>query len=113
MLKAMRDEGLDFDAAIRVLEAADCKSDPTAAERQARYRGRKDVSEEEWSRLREQVFVRDGFVCTYCGSENDLACDHVVPLIQGGKSTMDNLTTACRSCNCAKSGRTPEEWLAE
>ena len=43
MLKAMRAEGLDFDAAIRVLEAGEGKSDPTNAERQTRYRANKAV----------------------------------------------------------------------
>ena len=41
MLKAMRAEGLDFDAAIRVLEAGEKKSDPTNAARQARHREKK------------------------------------------------------------------------
>jgi hypothetical protein len=38
MLKQMQAEGLDFDAAIRVLEAGEKKADPTNAQRQARYR---------------------------------------------------------------------------
>jgi hypothetical protein len=41
MLKQMQAEGLDFDAAIRVLEAGECKADPTNAERQSRYRARR------------------------------------------------------------------------
>lgn len=41
MLKAMKAEGLDFDAAIRVLEAGEKKADRTNAERQARYRTNK------------------------------------------------------------------------
>jgi hypothetical protein len=40
MLKQMREEGLDFDAAIRVLEAGEHKSDPTAAERKRRQRAK-------------------------------------------------------------------------
>jgi hypothetical protein len=40
MLKQMREEGLDFDAAIRVLEAG-VEQRSSAAERQARYRERK------------------------------------------------------------------------
>jgi len=91
----------------------ECRADPTAAERQARYRARKKLSDTEWYSLREAVFERDGYACTYCGATEDLACDHVIPLIQGGTNDMENLTTACRSCNCEKSGRTPEEWLAE
>ena len=38
MLKQMREEGLDLDACIRVLEAGEKRQDSTNAERQARYR---------------------------------------------------------------------------
>jgi hypothetical protein len=48
MLKQMRAEGLDFDAAIRVLEAGEKRADPTAAERKRRQRAkaasRRDVT---------------------------------------------------------------------
>ena len=38
MLKAMRDEGLDLDACIRVCEASEKRTDPTNAARQAKHR---------------------------------------------------------------------------
>lgn len=41
MLEQMKAEGLDLDACIRVLKAAERKSDPTNAERQARHRAKK------------------------------------------------------------------------
>ena len=41
MLKQMQAEGLDLDACIRVIEAAERKSDPTNAQRQARHRAKK------------------------------------------------------------------------
>jgi hypothetical protein len=41
MLKQMQEEGLDLDACIRVLEAAEKKADPTNAQRQARFRANK------------------------------------------------------------------------
>lgn len=41
MLEAMRAEGLDLDACIRVLKAGEKKADPTGAERQARFRANK------------------------------------------------------------------------
>lgn len=40
MLEAMRAEGLDLDACIRVVRAAENKADPTAAERKRRQRKR-------------------------------------------------------------------------
>ena len=41
MLKALREEGLDLDACIRVIEAGEKKADPTNAERQSRYRAKR------------------------------------------------------------------------
>lgn len=104
-------KGLSAEEILEVARAVEGKPS-LDAQRQARYRARRDVSASEWESIRWRVFERDGFECQYCGEKEDLACDHVLPLIQGGKSTMENLTTACRVCNCGKSGRTPDEWLA-
>jgi 5-methylcytosine-specific restriction endonuclease McrA len=51
------------------------------------------------------VFLRDGFVCQYCGDADDLTFDHVVPRSRGGKTTWDNIVTACGDCNLTKGGR--------
>ncbi|MBK5910035.1 HNH endonuclease [Rhodothalassium salexigens] len=55
------------------------------------------------------LFLRDEFVCQYCGRGEDLTFDHVVPRAYGGKTTWANVTTACAPCNLAKGGRTPAE----
>ena len=70
-----------------------------------------DVSQSEWNALRRMVFERDNFTCQYCGAINvPLECDHILPFSRGGKSTLSNLATACRSCNRRKSNRTPKQW---
>ena len=52
---------------------------------------------------REEIFRRDGRQCTYCGSQDNLTLDHIVPRCRGGaRWDADNVTTACRSCNQAK-----------
>jgi 5-methylcytosine-specific restriction endonuclease McrA len=51
------------------------------------------------------VFLRDGFACQYCGSTEDLTFDHVVPRSRGGRTTWENITTACAPCNLTKGGR--------
>jgi 5-methylcytosine-specific restriction endonuclease McrA len=53
------------------------------------------------------VFLRDGFSCQYCGSPHELTFDHVIPRSKGGRTTWENITTACAPCNLAKGGRTP------
>ncbi|UEM08088.1 DUF1376 domain-containing protein (plasmid) [Skermanella rosea] len=67
----------------------------------------------DWRALREIVFERDDYACTYCSSEElPLHCDHIVPLTRGGTNDLSNLTTSCRPCNTSKGARTPEEWRA-
>lgn len=55
------------------------------------------------------LFLRDKFTCVYCGSEEDLTFDHVIPRSQGGRTCWTNISAACAPCNLRKGGRTPEE----
>lgn len=81
-------------------------------ERNARYYRRLDISVDEWKVRRQAVFERDGFICQYCGVDvsESPQCDHFMPLVAGGDSAIENLVTACKSCNSAKADRLPEEW---
>lgn len=58
---------------------------------------------------RRNVLRRDGHTCQYCGSEDRLTLDHVLPRSRGGRDAWDNLVTACTPCNNRKANRTPEE----
>lgn len=51
------------------------------------------------------VFLRDRFECQYCGNNQDLTFDHVVPRSKGGRTTWDNVVTACAPCNLLKGGK--------
>lgn len=77
---------------------------------------RRDVSDGEWYRLRNEVLERDGHACVYCGARASdrfvLQCDHVKPRSKGGRSEASNLVVACINCNSSKRDRTPEEWRA-
>ena len=53
------------------------------------------------------LFLRDRFACQYCGCEKDLTFDHVIPRRLGGRTTWENIITACAPCNMRKGGRTP------
>ena len=55
------------------------------------------------------VFLRDGFACQYCHATEDLTFDHLVPRSKGGRTTWENIVTACAPCNLRKGGRTPRE----
>jgi hypothetical protein len=83
-----------------------------AGRRATRAASRLDVTGSAWSKLRKEVFERDGHRCTYCGETPPrLHCDHIIPVIRGGLSTIDNLTTACADCNLSKSDSILEDWL--
>ena len=50
--------------------------------------------------------------CQYCGKHfatKELTLDHVIPRVQGGEHTWDNLVCACVKCNARKGGRTPHQ----
>jgi len=61
---------------------------------------------------RKNVLLRDQYSCQYCHKRfpaKELTLDHVLPISRGGKTTWDNVVTACKKCNRKKGGRTPKE----
>jgi len=51
------------------------------------------------------VFLRDEFLCQYCGDHVDkrsATLDHVLPVSHGGRTSWENSTTACATCNSLK-----------
>ncbi|WP_128891636.1 HNH endonuclease [Erythrobacter sp. HKB08] len=68
------------------------------------------VKQSEWPAFtRFNLFLRDRFTCQYCGSKDHLTFDHVVPRRLGGKTSWENIATACAPCNMKKGGRTPRQ----
>jgi 5-methylcytosine-specific restriction endonuclease McrA len=61
---------------------------------------------------RANIYQRDKYTCQYCGVRHpieELTFDHLIPQVQGGKATWENIVTACLTCNNRKGGRTPRE----
>ncbi|MBL7716059.1 MAG: HNH endonuclease [Bdellovibrionales bacterium] len=61
---------------------------------------------------RANIFIRDRNACQYCGKvfpKSHLTLDHVVPIVQGGPKSWENIVTACKPCNQKKGGRTPTQ----
>jgi len=58
------------------------------------------------TKLRFQVFQRDGFRCKCCGKIAgdgvELQVDHIQPVAKGGTNDLQNLQTLCRECNSGK-----------
>ena len=58
------------------------------------------------------VYLRDMWACQYCADTyktHELTFDHVIPRSKGGRTTWDNIVTACRSCNTQKGHKLPKE----
>jgi len=58
---------------------------------------------------RQNIFKRDNYECQYCGVNNDLTLDHVIPRSRGGRSNWKNLVAACKRCNTRKGDFTLQE----
>jgi len=60
---------------------------------------------------RENVFIRDNYICQYCHKDfrkRDLTLDHVIPKSKGGRTNWINVVTACRNCNQKKGSKSLE-----
>ena len=55
------------------------------------------------------VFLRDHFECQYCADTRELTFDHLVPRSRGGRTTWENVVTACAVCNLKTGGRVLKE----
>lgn len=58
--------------------------------------------------------MEEGFEeCIYCGVEEDLTFDHLIPTSKGGPDVISNQVPACQSCNSSKGARDAIEWYRE
>lgn len=51
-----------------------------------------------------------GHECAYCGSQDNLTIDHIVPKAKGGPDFTKNLLCACHDCNQDKAYSPMEDW---
>jgi hypothetical protein len=51
-----------------------------------------------------------GYECAYCGSQDNLTIDHIVPKAKGGPEFTKNLLCACHDCNQDKAYSPMEDW---
>jgi hypothetical protein len=60
----------------------------------------------------EKIKILSGNQCSYCGSTENLALDHILPKKYGGKDVGENLVYACRACNSSKGKKDLMEWMS-
>jgi len=58
---------------------------------------------------KKNIFIRDNYTCQYCGTNENLSIDHVIPCSRGGKTNFENCVASCIKCNIAKGSKMPEE----
>lgn len=62
------------------------------------------------------IYLRDRFICVYCGTDlhnarpANVTLDHLLPRCDGGTNEAGNLVTACRRCNCSRGARLWQEF---
>ena len=71
-----------------------------------------EIKSKEQTELEDELKVIKNFKathehkCVYCGKKiitrDDLTVDHIIPRIEGGKTTDSNLVICCYSCNQSK-----------
>lgn len=62
------------------------------------------LTAEQWKAIKKAYKGR----CAYCGKKcKRLEKEHVIPVVQGGGYTADNIVPACRSCNTKKNRYEP------
>lgn len=49
--------------------------------------------------------------CAYCGKQEALSVDHVIPIFSGGSNSIYNIVPACQSCNSSKQHHSIFEWF--
>ena len=71
------------------------------------------------NKIRESVFEKDSWRCHYCDKKTvrvrgklQATVDHIVPVSDGGSDDLENLVTACRSCNSKKGTTDYAQYMA-
>lgn len=59
---------------------------------------------------KKQIKEQWNYQCAYCGSEENLTIDHIVPRSKGGSDFSKNVVCSCNECNQEKSHNDWEEW---
>lgn len=52
--------------------------------------------------LKQYVWQRDRGRCRQCGNQHELQYDHIIPVVMGGATTVENLQILCGPCNRRK-----------
>jgi len=64
------------------------------------------------SSVREYLRERENNnICIYCGNQDKLTVEHILPRSRGGEDITDNIVMVCKHCNSSKGDKGLYEWL--
>ncbi len=90
---------------------------PLAPLRWQRYNARKianggNVTSGEWNTVLDMYTDHRGTMCAYCYQIIEKpTMDHVEPISASGQHSVDNIVTACKSCNSSKGPKPLLRWM--
>ncbi|GCF10887.1 HNH endonuclease [Dictyobacter arantiisoli] len=58
-----------------------------------------------------EILEKFGGKCAYCQTNQAMVWDHVIPVIKGGETNLNNLAPACINCNSAKRDLDVVSWM--
>lgn len=81
------------------------------------FESRKEKADEVAGRMipqsvKDAVWRRDEGKCVFCGSQENLEFDHIIPFSLGGSNTYRNIQLLCQNCNRSKSAKVGYEITA-
>lgn len=53
-------------------------------------------------KIKRLILDRDNHTCQHCGTTENLAIDHIIPVVRGGGNELTNLQVLCMRCNTLK-----------
>lgn len=68
------------------------------------------TSTEAKRKWRQSIKEHWNYECAYCGSEDNLTLDHIIPKIKGGSDSVTNIVCACNECNHSKGHEFWGDW---
>jgi hypothetical protein len=67
-------------------------------------------SSEARRKWRQSIKEHWNYQCAYCGSEENLTLDHIIPRSKGGSDKISNVVCSCEKCNHSKGNQFWSEW---
>jgi 5-methylcytosine-specific restriction endonuclease McrA len=103
------EEVIDMDELWRLAKSKQIKVNRVSKIGQKRrHQKREDfaLTDKEW----DETILYFNYSCAYCGNDDKLTYDHVIPFSKGGSFTKQNIIPACKHCNSSKNDNEIKEW---